>query len=230
MTATGNNLQYIAENYSRVLDTASEALSRSDRQQSDLTIMAVTKNVDCAHIEAAYHAGIHHMAENRVQEAQTKIPHSQNEIKWHMIGHLQRNKVQSAISVFRTIESVDSIRLAKSINKHASPNYPIMLQVNASNNPSQYGVNPDELPDLCGMILEKTSLNIDGLMAIAPMTNNESRLRSCFKQLRHLRENLLRQYPDASLSHLSMGMTEDYPIAIEEGATIVRIGRAIFKG
>lgn len=229
MTAIENKLQYIASNYSNVLDTASKALARSGRQQSDLTIMAVTKNAASEHIQAAYHAGIHHMAENRIQEARTKIPCSQEEIEWHMIGHLQRNKVQVATSLFGTIESVDSIRLATSIDKYASPNYPIMLQVNVSNNEGQHGVNPDKLSDLCGMILGETSLNVDGLMAIAPMTNNESTLRTCFKLLRHLREDLLRQYPTAGLAHLSMGMTEDYPIAIEEGSTIVRIGRAIFK-
>lgn len=167
--------------------------------------------------------------ENRVQEGVAKIRQVDGSARWHLIGRLQRNKARDATRFFDIVESVDSVRLARAIDRRAPAEaFPVLLQVKLTAAATQGGANPVELPELLGAILAETRLRVGGLMAIAPQTDHEPTLRAAFARLRDLRDGLAGQFPGAPLSELSMGMTSDYPPAIREGATIVRIGRAIF--
>lgn len=158
-----------------------------------------------------------------------KIRQREGGAKWHLIGRLQRNKARDATRYFDIIESVDSLRLAKAIDRRAeSTAYPVLLQVKLSTVQSQGGADPQGLPELLGGITADTGLQVRGLMTIAPQTDHEPTLRSTFARLRELRDNLALQFPNAPLRELSMGMTSDFSPAILEGSTIVRIGRAIF--
>ncbi len=167
--------------------------------------------------------------ENRVQEGLPKIAAVGGEARWHLIGGLQRNKARDATAYFDMIESVDSLRLAQAIDRRSpEPGFPVLLQVSISGAPTQGGVDPEQLDRLCGQIDSDTRLLIRGLMTIAPLTENEKVLRQSFAAMRKLRDRLATSYPDQQISELSMGMTSDFSHAIKEGATIVRIGRAIF--
>ena len=167
--------------------------------------------------------------ENRVQEGVAKIRRLDGQARWHLIGRLQRNKARDATRYFDIVESVDSLRLARAIDRRAEKaGYAVLVQVKLTGAATQGGVDPGQLPELLGAITAETRLQVRGLMTIAPQTEHEPTLRSTFARLRGLRERLAAQFPDAPLQELSMGMTSDYPQAILEGSTIVRIGRAIF--
>jgi PLP dependent protein len=141
---------------------------------------------------------------------------------------LQRNKAKVAAPLFHLIQSVDSLRLARALDRHTDSGQPILIQVNLTGNPAQHGVDPAELSDICAAIADETSLRLDGLMTIAPFVDEEAVLRPVFGRLRELRENLVAGVPGQPWTHLSMGMTSDFEYAVEEGATIIRVGRAIF--
>ena len=167
--------------------------------------------------------------ENRVQEGVAKIRRLDGQARWHLIGRLQRNKARDAARYFDIVESVDSLRLAKAINRRAeTAGFPVLVQVKLTAAETQGGVDPLELPEIIGAITAETRLRVRGLMTIAPQTDHEATLRSTFARLRELRDRLAPQFPSAPLDELSMGMTSDYRQAILEGSTIVRIGRAIF--
>ena len=213
----GNNIREVERRIAR-------AAQRSGRSADDITIIAVTKTIEPWLIQEAFEAGMRHFGESRIQEAKDKIGQLsalQPPPTWHMVGHLQTNKAGLAVELFQFIQSVDSIRLAEIISRRAQRDMPILLQVNVSREASKFGFAPDEVFSVVEVITHFPHLQIRGLMTIAPFTNNPEEVRPFFRQLRLLRDSL-------GLEHLSMGMTDDFEVAIEEGATMVRIGRAIF--
>jgi pyridoxal phosphate enzyme (YggS family) len=180
--------------------------------------------VDLPVIQRAFQAGMRHFGESRIQEAKEKIaglPALQSRATWHMVGHLQTNKVKTAVEIFDIIHSVDSIRLAEAISQNAQRFMPILVQVNISGEASKSGFPAHEAASAVERLSRLPQLRVAGLMTIAPYTDHPEEVRPVFRQLRELRDAL-------GLEHLSMGMTDDFEVAIEEGATMVRIGRAIF--
>ncbi len=200
------------------------AAEKAGRSPAEITAIAVTKTIEPSYIQEAFQAGIRHFGESKVQEAKDKI--GQLSVLhpcpiWHMVGHLQTNKARIAAELFDMIQSVDSIRIAEAISQQAQHTLPILIQVNVVGETSKYGFAPDEVHTAVEQISCLPHLEIRGLMTIAPYTDNPEDVRPIFRQIRLLRDSL-------GLEHLSMGMTNDFEVAIEEGATMVRIGRAIF--
>lgn len=194
-------------------------------------IVAVTKNMSIPKIIEALEAGICDIGENRVQEASTKygaIKASFPNVRWHMVGHLQTNKVKAALLMFDVIQSVDSFHLALEINKRASKPQEIFIEVNTSGEDSKYGVNPSDALELIRSISKLTNIKIGGLMTLGPLTQDKEKIRESFRTLRRLRDEI-QAAGFSQVKHLSMGMSSDYPLAIEEGSDIIRIGRAIFE-
>ena len=214
----------IARNITEVRERIAHAAARAGRSPDDITIIAVTKYVDDSAIQQAVEAGIKHFGENRVQEAQRKIiqlPGSNLCPIWHMIGHLQRNKVQTALKIFDIIHSIDSVRLAQAISAQAEKVFPILLQVNIAGEKTKGGFQRDELSEAVAEISRLPNLSLKGLMTIAPLVDDPEEVRPVFRELRELRDSF-------GMEHLSMGMSNDFEIAVEEGATMVRLGRIIF--
>jgi pyridoxal phosphate enzyme (YggS family) len=217
------------------------AATRAGRNPEDITLVTVTKTFPPSVIEEALNAGVREFGENRVQEAEPKITwfrESGIELTWHMVGHLQRNKVKKAIELFDFIHSVDSVRLAREISRRctaAGSVMPVLFEVNVSGEPSKYGFRVQELGsqqeeeflDAVARMVPLPGLNVQGLMTMAPFGAHEEVLHSCFRSLRLLLERLREGFPELEWRHLSMGMTDDFEVAIEEGATLIRVGRAI---
>jgi len=200
------------------------AAERSGRSLAEITIVAVTKEVEPEAIEVAIKAGIRHFGENRVQEARGKIERLSILEPcpiWHMVGHLQTNKVKTAVEIFDIIHSIDSLRLAQAVSQHVQSTIPVLLQVNVSGEGRKSGFSVAELSQAAEEIARLPRLEVKGLMTIAPMVADAEEVRPIFRKLRQLRDEL-------GLEHLSMGMTDDFEVAVEEGATMLRIGRAIF--
>ncbi len=225
----------IEERLAALNDRIETAAARTGRSGSDIVIIAVTKTHPIETILAAIEQGITHFGESRVQEAEAKIPQlEQQNITWHMVGHLQRNKANDALRMFHRLHSLDSKRLARrlqqQLEKLEMSSYPTYVQVNTSGEKSKYGILPEELPPLLDLVSKECPrIQIEGLMTIAPFVDDESILRKTFRGLKRLQETSdVQGYPNVELQDLSMGMTNDYEIAIEEGATHLRIGRAIF--
>jgi PLP dependent protein len=217
-------MDFIRENIQEVQKRIAGACERSGRSPREITLVAVTKTVDAATITSAYEHGIKHFGENRVQEAEKKIEELaaiRQSVTWHMIGHVQTNKVKPVTRLFNIVQSVDSMKLATGLDMQAQDTLPVLVQVNVSGEDTKSGFSIDQVNMAINEMSHLPHLDIKGLMTIAPWTDNEEEVRSVFRTLRQLRDKL-------GLEHLSMGMTDDYEIAIEEGATIVRIGRAIF--
>lgn len=201
------------------------ACERAKRLPTEVTLVAVTKGVDISAIREAFAWGIRNFGENQVQEAEAKIEQLcdlRPYLTWHMVGHLQTNKAKIAVGLFDIIHSVDSVRLAEILSRRAQRRLPILLQVNVSGEATKSGFAPGEVIEVATEIRQLSSLEIKGLMTIPPLTDNPEEVRPVFRRLRELRHEL-------GLEHLSMGMTADFEVAIEEGATMVRIGRAIFN-
>lgn len=191
---------------------------------------AVTKDATVEQVRAARGAEIRDFGENRVQDAGLRID-AVTDARWHFIGHLQTNKVKPVVERFSLIHSVDSERLANRISaagQTLSQTVSVLLQINVSGETSKFGISPDLAPELLEHAITLTGLRVCGLMTIAPYDPEPERARPHFSRLAELRERLSARYPEVDLSQLSMGMTDDFEVAIEEGATIVRIGRAIF--
>jgi len=215
----------IADNLQRVRDRIANAAISAGRDPAQITLVAVCKTFGPEHIRAAFLAGVCHFGENRVQEAAEKIPHLADltpHPTWHMIGHLQHNKVKAALELFDIIHSVDSLRLAQIIGGRAAPrDFPVLLEVNVAGEASKFGFGLQEVEAAAQAIRALPGIELRGLMTVAPFTSNQEEARPVFRNLRALRDRL-------GLRELSMGMTDDFEVAIQEGATIVRIGRAIF--
>lgn len=200
------------------------ACERSGRSPEEVTLIAVTKGFPAQAVRDAVAAGITDIGENRVQEAQAKRPELADlppGVLWHMIGHLQSNKVKAALGLFDIIHSVDSLHLAEAISKRAERPVPVFLEVNVAGESSKYGITIAALPEHFQTISRLPNVDVRGLMTVAPVTKNTEQVRPVFRKLREAAGSL-------GLSGLSMGMTDDFEVAIEEGATHVRIGRALF--
>ncbi len=224
--------EQLATNIAHVHSTIAEAARRAGRAPDEITLVAVSKSKPVELVQMAYNLGVTDFGENRVQEALPKIEafHPRG-LRWHMIGHLQSNKASKVISPFYCVHSVDSLHLAQVLNRHAGEQGKrllVLLQVNVSGEASKEGMSPAQTPELARQIVALPHLQVEGLMTIAPLVEDPERVRPVFRELRLLRDRLRAELPTYSWQHLSMGMTDDYTVAIEEGATIVRIGRAIF--
>ena len=223
----------LRENVKRVRSTMADAASRSGRPVDSVTLVAVSKSKPAELIAEAAALGVENFGENRVQEAALKVPQVRQifgrDPTWHLVGTLQRNKVKAALELFAILESVDSIRLAEAISQRAvDRTVPVLLEVYLGNDPARPGFRPAELIRQAATVLGLPGLEVRGLMTIAPLESGPEEARAVFRQVRELREELRSRHPAARWDELSMGMTDDYPLAIEEGATIVRVGRAIF--
>jgi pyridoxal phosphate enzyme (YggS family) len=200
------------------------ACERSRRSPDEITLVAVTKGFETPAIKAAFDLGITNFGENRVKEAEGKIAQLtelRQAITWHMVGHLQSNKAKLAVELFDIIHSIDSVRLAMILNRLAEKQLPVLLEVNVSGESTKAGLSPGEVEAAVKEIRQLTNLKLLGLMTVAPWVSEPEEVRPVFRKLRELRDAL-------GLKHLSMGMTDDFEVAIEEGATMLRIGRAIF--
>jgi hypothetical protein len=208
------------------------AAMRGGRDPDDVTIVAVTKTVEIERIRMVYGLGMKVFGENRVQEARGKISAMRLPLaRWEMIGHLQTNKVARAVELFARIQSVDSLKLAEALRQRAEQDgreLPVLLEVNVAGETSKAGLAPGELIAAARAIAAMTSLRPEGLMTVAPIADDPEQVRPVFRALREQLERLRVEVPETPWRHLSMGMTDDFEVAIEEGATIVRIGRAIF--
>lgn len=232
----------IESNLARLNERIAAAATRAGREPAEITLVAVTKTFPPHMIEEAWVSGLREFGENRLQEAEPKIEWFRERhipLKWHMVGHLQRNKVKKAVHLFDMIHSVDSIRLAREISRRcamAEITMPVLLELNVSGEASKHGFPVEEAEDeqeqeflhCVGEITDLPRLDLQGLMTMAPFGAREDVLRSCFSRLRSLLSRLKEKFPEQGWRHLSMGMTDDFDVAIEEGATIIRVGRAIF--
>lgn len=217
----------------RVKERIADATARSGRDASAVTLIAVTKTNPAEAVVEAMDCGIVHVGENRVQEAVEKAARVRELTGrtpvWHLIGTLQRNKVRTALDLFSMIHSVDSIRLAEALAARAEGRrVPILLEVYLGEDDARPGLRAEQLDDAVSSITALDGLDVRGLMTVAPLGLDDDGTRAVFRRLRELRDRLRDTYPAAQLPELSMGMTNDYALAIEEGATLVRVGRAIF--
>jgi pyridoxal phosphate enzyme (YggS family) len=220
----------LAENLKAVQQRMAAACARAGRAPGTVTLIAVTKGQPPEAVAEAAKLGLALFGENKVQEAKAKIPLCPGRLHWHLVGHLQTNKCRDAVELFEMIHSVDSLHLAQEINKRAEQaarTMPILLEVNAAGEASKFGYSPERLLAEFSQINALPRLEIHGLMTVPPWTPNPEKARPLFRQLRQLKDQC-EQLLGAPLPSLSMGMTGDFEVAIEEGATIVRIGTALF--
>lgn len=220
----------IAKNLEQVRNHIDEACSKSGRSLDDVTLIAVSKTWPASAVEAAYAAGQRVFGENKLQEAEEKVPQLPADCDWHFIGHAQRNKVRKILSVCSTVHAVDSIKLASAMSRIAGEegrDAQVFLQLNVGSEESKFGFAMDELRSGFLEILDLPYLRIRGLMAIPPAVPDQEQARPFFQTLREQRDRLSDEF-SVELPHLSMGMSGDYKVAIEEGATLVRVGSSIF--
>lgn len=220
-------------NIARVQERITAACNRSGRRPEDVKLVAVSKTVSPDRIRQAYEAGLRDFGENRVQEASEKRPAlSDLTVTWHLIGHLQTNKARPARELFHWIHSVDSLRLAAKLDKAAlcsGDRLQIMLEVNLGDESTKFGARESEVIELAGQVCQFETLELRGLMTVPPFFDDPERVRPIFRRLRELAKKIESTHtPYVSLKDLSMGMSHDFEVAIEEGATIVRVGTAIF--
>ncbi|KQC06267.1 MAG: hypothetical protein APR62_08170 [Smithella sp. SDB] len=222
----------IASNINKIKQRIAAAAVRSRRAPDSIKLLAVTKTVSPLYIGKAIDAGIFTFGENYVQEAKEKIAVIEKKVQWHMIGHLQSNKAKYAVRLFDYIHSVDRIDLAREVDKKAGVigrKINILIEVNISGEKTKNGIPADAAISLIKDISRLENLSVRGLMTMAPYSTNPEDARLYFKALRNLRDAIINEgITNINMEELSMGMTDDFEIAIEEGATIVRIGRAIF--
>ena len=226
------NFAYIDENYKRIVDAMEEAKAKYRKPTDEITLMAVTKTVAPEAVNHAISCGIHTLGENRVQEYLSKKDFYAKDAKVHFIGHLQTNKVKYIVGKTALIHSVDSLHLAKEIEKQAAKNnviVPILIEVNIAEEESKFGIHKEETIALVREVAQMEHVHIRGLMTIAPYVENPEDNRPYFKEIRQLSVDIKEENIDnVDMDVLSMGMTGDYMVAIEEGATLVRVGTGIF--
>ena len=239
----------IAANLESVRRRIAAACQRSGRSTAEITLVAVTKTVSAEAIRSACQLGVTDMGENRVQEARDKMPLLRDlPLRWHMIGHLQSNKAGQAVDLFQCVHSVDSVEIAEHLSRRAAGRgrkLAVLLEINIAAEESKFGFRvasrlslqdalvageggADRLLAAVQRIANLPGLDVQGLMTVAPLAPNPEPARPHFRNLRLLRDQLLHALPQRAWPHLSMGMSDDFEVAIEEGATIIRLGRAIF--
>ncbi len=220
----------IARNWEEVRRRVAEAAERSGRGPDEVQVVVVTKGRRAGEVAAALEAGVTDIGENRVQEAGPKKEAVEAPGRWHLVGGLQRNKAGRAVEIFDVVQSVDSLRLAEALSRRAAAagrTLEVLLQVNTAGAEHQGGVDPGSLPALAETAAVLEGLRLRGLMTIAAHSGEEERVRACFRRLRDLGRRLAGSMP-AGMTTLSMGMSGDYEMAIEEGATMIRVGTAVF--
>jgi pyridoxal phosphate enzyme (YggS family) len=220
----------IAENIAAVQQQIAAACARAHRSPGEVMLLPVSKGHSAAAVDEAARAGLRSFGENKVQEAKAKIPQCAGNLQWQMIGHLQTNKCRDAVQLFSMIQSVDSLHLAEEIERRCdqmAKTMPVLLEVNVAGESSKCGYSPAQLLKELDALNALPRLEIHGLMTIAPYTTVAEKARPFFRQLRELKQQCEDRL-GAPLPQLSMGMSGDFEIAIEEGATIVRIGTALF--
>lgn len=221
----------IKQNLDIVNGNIEKSLQRVGRTDK-VKLIAVTKTIDLDRINEVIAAGATDLGENKVQELRTKLDELENQGNFHMIGHLQTNKVKYIYDRVELIHSLDRVSLAKEIDKRAKKmgkNVDTLIQVNVAEEESKFGLKVEEVIPFIDKVLKYSNVNIRGLMTIAPFVNDETELRQVFRTMVDLKEKILQQnYKELSMDYLSMGMTNDYEIAIEEGSNMVRVGTAIF--
>ncbi|MCU0651909.1 MAG: YggS family pyridoxal phosphate-dependent enzyme [Candidatus Omnitrophica bacterium] len=231
----------LGDNILKVKDRIASVCAKNKLKSEEIILICVTKNRRPEDIEEAIAAGITDIGENRVQEALSKYNQLSafscqlSAVRWHLVGHLQTNKVKDAVHIFDLIHSVDSLRLAQEIDKQASrinKIQDILLEVKTSPEATKFGLKPDEVIEVIKEIAKLKNINLLGLMTIAPIVDNPQKSRPYFRQLRELRDKICNDFGFriSNLGFLSMGMTDDFEIALEEGANMIRLGRAIFGG
>lgn len=222
----------LKENLTNVEKAVREACEKSARKRSEVTLIAVSKTKPTTLIQEIYDAGVRDFGENKVQELCEKYDRLPSDIRWHMIGHLQRNKVKYIIDKVCMIHSVDSYRLAEEINIQAKKHkliMPILLEINIADEQTKFGITKEDAILLAKEVSQLDSVRVEGLMAVAPYTENPEDNRKYFKQIKKLAVDIQRKNIDNINMHaLSIGMTGDYTVAIEEGSTMVRVGTGIF--
>jgi pyridoxal phosphate enzyme (YggS family) len=219
-----------AENFHSIRQCIAAACARAGREPASVTLLAVSKTHPPETIRAAVEAGQVLFGENKIQEAKAKIPSCPGRARWHFIGHLQSNKVRDAVELFEMIQGVDSLGIAREISKRAvqaAKTVPILLEVNVAGEGSKFGYRPEQLQAELNELNALPRLEIHGLMAIPPFTPVPEKARPYFQRLRELKAGC-EQTLGVPLPHLSMGMSGDFEVAIEEGSTLVRIGTALF--
>ena len=222
----------LQDNLIQVEQNIEEACRRAGRDRSEVTLIAVSKTKPVETLQEAYDLGVRVFGENKVQEMADKYEVLPKDIRWHLIGHLQRNKVKYIIDKAVLIHSVDSLRLAQTIEKEAKKHNltaHILIEVNVAREESKFGIFPEDLEALVDEIAKLPHIQVDGLMTIAPFVPDPEENRPVFRELRKLSVDIsAKKVDNVNMSVLSMGMTNDYPVAIEEGATMVRVGTGIF--
>ena len=220
----------LAANLQVIRDRIGGACKRAQRDPGSVTLLAVTKTHPPEVVRQAADLGLNLFGENKVQEAKAKIPLCPGRLHWHMIGHLQSNKCRDAVELFEMIEGVDSLQLAEEINRRAdqaAKTMPVLLEVNVVGEGSKFGYRPSRLLEELNQLNALPRLEIHGLMTVPPWSADPEKVRPVFRELRELKKRC-EQILGAPLPHLSMGMSGDFEIAIEEGATIIRLGTALF--
>lgn len=225
-------METIAKNIQQLKEKIAAATAKAGRDPEDILLLAVSKTIPAKSVRLAREAGQIDFGENRVQEARAKIPELPEDITWHLVGHLQRNKAKYCPALFDWIHSIDSVPLAKEIGRRygeKGKTCKALVQVNVSGEKSKFGCPPDLVEEIFEAIMEEDSLEAVGLMTMPPYSLDPEDSRPYFEDLRNIRDKLLgRGYEQDSLSELSMGMSGDFEVAIEEGATIIRVGTAVF--
>lgn len=225
----------LEESLKKVRNRIREAALSSGRDPGEIRLVCVTKSVGAEIIKELISLGITDIGESKVQDAQQKISQiTDKEIRWHMVGHLQRNKAKSAVRLFDMIHSVDTFGLAEELDRQVSlrglklkDRLDILIQVNVSGEKTKFGIEPKEVFGLIEKILKLKNVRIKGLMTIAPIVKDPQEARPFFRRLRELKEEIVSRYKGIDMDYLSMGMSQDFEVAIEEGANILRIGTAI---
>jgi hypothetical protein len=220
----------IAENLERVRKQIAHVAAEAGRAVCEIELVAITKTHPAEKVREAIEAEQTLFGESRVQEARAKIPELPSNVRWHFVGHLQKNKIRHALPLFELFHSVDSLALAQEMNRIAADEgmHPrVLLEVNVAGEGSKFGFSPEKLREQMEELLALQRLSILGLMTIPPLADKAEASRRYFVQLRELRDRLQTEF-HVDLPQLSMGMTQDFPIAVEEGATLVRVGTAIF--
>lgn len=221
----------ISENIKNVCEKVANTAIRSGRKPDDIRIVAISKTHTIDIIKEAYDCGLKAFGENRVQEASSKIPLLPNDIEWHMVGHLQSNKAKTAVEFFNVIQSVDSFKIASKLEEHCvefNKSVNVMIQIDLAREETKFGLEENMFYELCDHIHDNCQhLQLTGLMSIPPLFIDPEKTRPYFKALKEYYDAYNEKYP-TKITNLSMGMSNDFEVAIEEGATVVRIGTAIF--
>ena len=222
----------VAENLEQVRKNIELACRKAGRDPKEVTLISVSKTKPVSMLQEAYDAGSRDFGENKVQEIMDKVPQLPSDIRWHMIGHLQRNKVKYIVDKVALIHSVDSLRLAETIEHEAARHnvtVPVLIEVNVAQEESKFGLKTEEVLSLVESVAAFPHIHIEGLMTIAPYVEDPEENRGIFRQLKKLSVDIAtKNINNVNMSVLSMGMTGDYQVAVQEGATMVRVGTGIF--